>query len=105
MAIDATIGQICYMKSIEIKINVCPKRYYRHHYHEVLNDKILNQIKEKNGSIIFINYKLTKQNILDLNNNNFKKLIEIENIKYLVGVSPLYVAKQSPNFIKIFVYN
>ena len=104
IAVDATIGQICYMKSIKVKINVCPKRYYRHHYHEVLNNKTLYQIKQMNGSIIFINYKLTKQTISDLNNNNFKKLAEIENIKYLVGLSPLYVAKQSPNFIKIFVY-
>ena len=88
IAVDATIGQICYMKSIKVKINVCPKRYYRHHYHEVLNNKTLYQIKQMNGSIIFINYKLTKQTISDLNNNNFKKLAEIENIKYLVGLSP-----------------
>jgi hypothetical protein len=105
IATDPTTSQVCFMKSINIKINTCPKRYYRHLYHEILSEKILSKIKEDQGSIIFINYKFTKKNILDLKNNNFKKLIEIQNIEYLAGASPLYVAKQSPNYIKILIYN
>jgi hypothetical protein len=111
IASDPTIGQICFMKSIKIRINICPKRYYRYENIEQLNEGILKNIKDIDGSIAFINYKFSKKNELDLiqllkflKTNQFNELFMFEDIKYLSGESPLYVAKQSPNFIKVFIY-
>ena len=47
------------MKTIKIKINTCPKRYYRHGYQEKFNEKILQDVRKQKGSIAFKNYKFT----------------------------------------------
>jgi hypothetical protein len=111
IASDPMISQICFMKSIKIRINICPKKYYRYENIEQLNEGILKNIKDIDGSIAFINYKFSKKNELDLiqllkflKTNQFNELFMFEDIKYLSGESPLYVAKQSPNFIKVFIY-
>ena len=101
---NPTVSQICFMKTIKIKINTCPKRYYRHGYQEKFNEKILQDVRKQKGSIAFINYKFTKQNKLDLLNYKFEELFAIEKVKYLSGTTPLYVGKQSPNFMRILIY-
>lgn len=101
---NSSVAQFCYMKSIKVTINLCPKRYYRHTYIAKIDEKLFEQIKKEQGSIAFVNYNFTNQNKLDLSNNNFKVFHIIEDIKYLSEAPMLYVAKQSPNFIKIKIY-
>ena len=57
-----------------------------------------------NGSIAFINYNITKKIKFDLKDAQFKKLLTINNVEYLINESPLYLAKQVPNFLIIEIY-
>ena len=92
------------MPSLNIKIKTCPIRYFRYSNIEKLNKDIYVDIKSNGGSIAFINYDITKKIKFDLKDNEFKKLLTIKNVKYLFNKSPLYLAKQVPNFLIIEIY-
>ena len=104
LANHETVNQICLMPSLNIKIKTCPIRYFRYSNIEKLNKDIYVDIKSNGGSIAFINYDITKKIKFDLKDNEFKKLLTIKNVKYLFNKSPLYLAKQVPNFLIIEIY-
>jgi len=102
--------QICLMPSINIKINTCPIRNFRYSNVQELNQNIYKEVKTNSGSIAFISYNITDKINLDLINNSFNKIFAIKDVKFLEyftslsNKSPLYVSKQTPNYIEIVVY-
>lgn len=104
IANHASASQVCLMPSLNIKIKTCPIRYFRYSYIEELNKDIYRDIKANNGSIAFINYNITKKIKFDLKDAQLKKLLTINNVEYLINESPLYLAKQVPNFLIIEIY-
>ena len=99
-----TAHQICLMTSVNVRINTCPIRNNRYSIIEKLNNNIFKQVKNNEGSIAFISYDITKKINQDLKSNNFDKVFVSEEIKFLFNKSPLYVAKQIPNIMKIIIY-
>lgn len=104
LAPEVTVPQICYMSSIKIRIKTCPIRYYRYSNVEKLNKDIYRNVKSNSGSIAFINYDIKDKLQVDLKNNGFEKILTINDTRYLFNASPLYIAKQVPNFIKIEIF-
>ena len=98
------------MPSINIKINTCPIRNFRYSNVQELNQNIYKEVKTNSGSIAFISYNITDKINLDLINNSFNKIFAIKDVKFLEyfaslsNKSPLYVSKQTPNYIEIVVY-
>lgn len=94
---------ICLMKSIKIKISSCPIRYSRHNNIYNFNDDNFKKLKDNFKSIMIVNYDLNPELIKMIKKYNFKKIFEIELIKFYDN-SPLIISKYVPNYLKLYVY-
>ena len=97
--------QICVMKINVSKIRTCPTRTYRYSEFIEFDDIDLEDIKNNNKSIMFLNNENSISNNKEkLKKYNFRLIKSIDKTKFKYFSQLMYISKYKPNLYIVKIY-